>query len=393
MPETPNHGYNVPDEGAQNWHEPLNENFEQYDTDIEIRDEEANRSNYDPKAGAKFLATDTENVYIGDGSNWQSLATSGLSPSFDELNPSNNFLGIARSDRITDAEYFGVDATVKSGDFGGMYLNTASGSARPFYGYATDGVSRLWHHYDGASDEWRLEDNAGTRLVVRGDGSVGIGASSFPDRNKLHVDSNNEGSYAGSFKWSGNSLGAAVAAENTGDAGDAIQAIAGGSCRSAIRASAEDNADYALLTDGDIRVNGTLQADSKNFVQSVDTDDGEREVVYTTVEAGTPHTEASGVAELADGRATVGLPEHFAWVTDADEPLHVQTTPYAVESNGLAVVERSTERLVFADLDGTGDYEFSYTVKGTRDGHADKRVVREPSATAPGAEGPAPADD
>jgi hypothetical protein len=60
----------VPEEGASDWHEPLNENFRQYDTDIEIRDEEANRSNYEPVQGAKFLATDTGVVYTGDGDNW-----------------------------------------------------------------------------------------------------------------------------------------------------------------------------------------------------------------------------------------------------------------------------------------------------------------------------------
>ena len=43
MPQTPNHGYNVPNEGAQDWHVPLNDNFEQYDTDIEIRRSEERR--------------------------------------------------------------------------------------------------------------------------------------------------------------------------------------------------------------------------------------------------------------------------------------------------------------------------------------------------------------
>mgnify|MGYP000241765596 CR=1 FL=1 len=70
MPQTPNHGYNVPNKGDQNWHQPLNDNFEQYDTDIELRDTDSNKSNYTPKQGAKFLATDTGIVYEGDGGNW-----------------------------------------------------------------------------------------------------------------------------------------------------------------------------------------------------------------------------------------------------------------------------------------------------------------------------------
>jgi hypothetical protein len=138
---------------------------------------------------------------------------------------------------------------------------------------------------------------------------------------------------------------------------------------------------------GDVEAQG-----AKNFVETVDTDDGEKEVVYTASESGTAHTEESGVAELDDGRVEIDLPEHFAWVTSEDDPLHVQTTPYSADSAGLAVVERSTEHLVVEDLDGEGDYEFSYTVRGTRDGYEDKQVVREPSeATAN--ESASPADD
>lgn len=75
MPETPNHNYNLPNPGDQNWHQPLNENFRQYDTDIEIRDQTRNMSDYEPKDGAKFLATDTGNVFVGDGDQWNLLNT------------------------------------------------------------------------------------------------------------------------------------------------------------------------------------------------------------------------------------------------------------------------------------------------------------------------------
>ena len=34
MADTPNHEYNVPDQGDQNWHNPLNENFEAFEVDI-----------------------------------------------------------------------------------------------------------------------------------------------------------------------------------------------------------------------------------------------------------------------------------------------------------------------------------------------------------------------
>jgi hypothetical protein len=67
---TQNHSYNTPEKGATDWHLPLNENFAQLDTDMEIRDADANRGSYEPKVGAKYLATDTGTVYVGDGGQW-----------------------------------------------------------------------------------------------------------------------------------------------------------------------------------------------------------------------------------------------------------------------------------------------------------------------------------
>ena len=137
--------------------------------------------------------------------------------------------------------------------------------------------------------------------------------------------------------------------------------------------------------DGDLEVQG-----NKNFVQPVETDDGEKEVVYTASEAAEARTEASGVANLEDGRVVIELPDHFAWVTSEAEPLVVQTTPYASEAVQPQVTERSTDRIVIEDFAGVDEYEVAYTVKGTRAGHEDKQVVREPTATGPS---PTPADD
>jgi hypothetical protein len=67
---TDNHGYNTPEAGTTDWDVPLNNNFHTLDADVEIRDDDANRTDYQPKSGAKFLATDTGAVYLGDGSRW-----------------------------------------------------------------------------------------------------------------------------------------------------------------------------------------------------------------------------------------------------------------------------------------------------------------------------------
>lgn len=72
---TTNHDYNTPEAGATDWHIPLNDNFDRIDTDVEIRDTEPNRSTYEPKSGAKYLAIDTGAVFVGDGQQWTRLGS------------------------------------------------------------------------------------------------------------------------------------------------------------------------------------------------------------------------------------------------------------------------------------------------------------------------------
>lgn len=64
------HRYKTPTEGTVDWHIPLNENFDKLDRDVEIRDTDANRSDYTPEMGSKFFATDSGATYVGDGSSW-----------------------------------------------------------------------------------------------------------------------------------------------------------------------------------------------------------------------------------------------------------------------------------------------------------------------------------
>ena len=91
-----NHDYATPAEGSVDWHIPLNENFEGIDTDLEIRDSEQNRSNYAPKSGAKYLATDSGTRYLGDGTQWVEAPVhlgSSLSLPEEAADPSDAELG------------------------------------------------------------------------------------------------------------------------------------------------------------------------------------------------------------------------------------------------------------------------------------------------------------
>lgn len=76
---TSNHGWKKPAVGSDHdaWGQPLNDNADKLDIRVEIRDTEANLSTYDPKDGAKYLATDTGAIYLGDGSSWNQTGIGG----------------------------------------------------------------------------------------------------------------------------------------------------------------------------------------------------------------------------------------------------------------------------------------------------------------------------
>jgi len=82
---THNHEYNIPERGSTDWAEDINGNFDQLDAEVELRGPDERRSEYEPKPGAKYLATDTESVYIGDGQSWNELASRGRSVEFDSV--------------------------------------------------------------------------------------------------------------------------------------------------------------------------------------------------------------------------------------------------------------------------------------------------------------------
>lgn len=475
MSETPNHGYNVPNRGVQDWNVPLNENFQQYDTDIEIRDTESNRGNYEPKAGAKFLATDTERVYVGDGSNWQRMESTGTDSTLSSLEVSNrltanaaeaasirtstlqltsgssNTLQISASDDTvvsaasqstsdtavalqgevagSSGKSEGVRGVSRSSEGIGVNgINWAnSGSVIGVSGKAPNspggiGVLGTGSRYgvrsvgdarvDGKLETAGAVDASADLSVSNSSGSNSIQLSPT-DTDAVAVTTDSSDNVASAVRAeassnSGNTFGVYAVNRSTGGTGVFGVNFAGSGNTVGVVGDADTSPDgigvhgaggkYGVYSDGDARVDGSLQVDAdlnvsgnKNFVQAVETADGPKEVAYTASEAPTARTEVSGVARLDDGRTRIDLPEHFGWVTSDDEPLHVQTTPYSVDSAGLAVVERTTEGLVVADRDGEGDYEFAYTVTGTRAGHEDKQVVREPGESAavdPGADVP-----
>jgi hypothetical protein len=182
MPKTPNHDYNVPSEGDENWHQPLNENFEAHDTDIEIRDQESNTGDYKPKAGAKFFATDTGTEFVGTGSNWRKIESSGPDPSLDSVSTSDGadlggYVSVNGANRLDSSTLLGIEKQVSGNGFGGMTIETTgSGSGRPYLGYMIDGAVEAAQFYNAATGNLDLSNNPGGMRVSETGGIVPYGS-------------------------------------------------------------------------------------------------------------------------------------------------------------------------------------------------------------------------
>lgn len=73
--DTPNHGLTTPGHGTDEWHIPLNENFEAIDLRMPVVDQEAAMDEYKPAERTLFVAIDTGAAYVGDGSEWNKLGS------------------------------------------------------------------------------------------------------------------------------------------------------------------------------------------------------------------------------------------------------------------------------------------------------------------------------
>lgn len=150
----------------------------------------------------------TNNLGVGDslptarlevfGSN----AGTALKVNDDLYVKSNGFVGVGRSNQITGNEIFGVHSpTLTQNFYGGMYVETAGSTARPFYGYSAGGNSDAWTYYDGTTATWRLSMSSVDRLTMDTVHGLGIGRTSA--LNKLEVEGTASKTTSGS--WLANS--------------------------------------------------------------------------------------------------------------------------------------------------------------------------------------------
>jgi hypothetical protein len=83
--QTQLHNWKVPTEGDNNYEETFDNWFTAVDESVEIRDVRSNLGNYEPINNQKFYAIDTEEVFIGDGTQWVKKETSGENPTFQDV--------------------------------------------------------------------------------------------------------------------------------------------------------------------------------------------------------------------------------------------------------------------------------------------------------------------
>ena len=70
------HGYDGDAPTTMNWHVPADGTLDferEFDDDVEIQATDGERESYEPRRGATFVATDTEEVYRGDGTTWNHI--------------------------------------------------------------------------------------------------------------------------------------------------------------------------------------------------------------------------------------------------------------------------------------------------------------------------------
>jgi hypothetical protein len=226
MPETPNHSYNVPDRGAQDWHVPLNENFRQYDVDIELRGPQSELTSNQPEDGAKFLAVDTGVVFVGDGSEWQPTLVMPRYVSADFIgNAGSVVLGSVANDASADGAVVGG-----GGAAGGPGSTSEPNEVTGAFGVVAGGLGNRVTVEDGVIGGGELNRVLGEYATVAGGSSNRAGEIGATVGGGANNEASGEGSTVGggvSNEASGE--GSTVGGGAANAATDSFAAVPGGS--------------------------------------------------------------------------------------------------------------------------------------------------------------------
>ncbi|MEL6988121.1 MAG: tail fiber domain-containing protein, partial [Bacteroidota bacterium] len=157
-----------------------------------------------PVPGLMLYQSDANKFYYYDGSKWASMNDgAGLWTNTGSLTYREQDVIIGGTNKIGSGNLTVHGNTI---GFGGVYANVNATSARPFYGYAVNGIAKAYHYFDDNSDAW-LFFKGGTALHLNSSNNLSIGT--ILGQQKLHVNGgiklgNTNTNIAGSMKWDGN---------------------------------------------------------------------------------------------------------------------------------------------------------------------------------------------
>jgi hypothetical protein len=190
---------------------------------------------------------------LGPNNFWQTTGNAGTTPGVNFLGTTNGqalelsapFVGINRTGPLTVEDVFTVGSPATTGAFGGMYVDTASSNALPFYGYSLAGSDVAYSFiYGSDSGQWVLYNN-GYWLTVTTNGNVGIGGTLAPQApldivSGNHWDVFNSG-IPGDFRIGDGTQGLKIGvATGGGRAGDVRVVASGGTSRLMLGSSSND---------------------------------------------------------------------------------------------------------------------------------------------------------
>ena len=104
--------------------------------------------------------------------------------------------------------------------------------------------------------------------------------------------------------------------------------------------------------------------------------DPTKEIWYASLEGPEAGAYERGTFTLVNGEAFVPFSDHFENVINPST-LTVQMTPLSADSEGLAVIEKTSKGFRVKELrKGTGNYKVDWEAKGVRAGYENYKVVR-----------------
>ncbi|WP_255080611.1 hypothetical protein [Lacihabitans sp. CCS-44] len=127
-----------------------------------------------PQAGLLLFNSTTNQFDFHNGTSWQQLY---LGNQWGINGPTlhhNGSVGVGITSMLNSSTFLTVRGNLGGTNYEGMYIDASSSTGKPFYGYATGGLSKAFHYFDGSNNKWHLY-NSGDRLTVTSNGEVGIG--------------------------------------------------------------------------------------------------------------------------------------------------------------------------------------------------------------------------